>query len=200
MRRSRWAAVSLIAGIGIVVAVAAAADAAAKPAYFRYPDLNGDRIVFSAEADLWVAPAAGGAARRLTTHPGTEYYPKFSPDGTRIAFTGEYDGNPDVYVIPSEGGEPRRITWLPGPDQVIGWTPDGKKVIFRRPDEPPRSEMALYKGVHGVAPFVPEVISRKRSSRVGRSTRRSTSGSARSSSQASSALTDRPGFSERYAA
>jgi tricorn protease len=144
MRRSRWAAVCLFAGIGAVVAAAAAADAAAKPAYFRYPDLNGDRLVFSAEADLWVAAASGGAARRLTTHPGTEYFPKFSPDGTKIAFTGEYDGNPDVYVIPSEGGEPRRITWLPGPDQVIGWTPDGKKIIFRRPDEPPRSEMALY--------------------------------------------------------
>jgi tricorn protease len=143
MRRSGWLAVCLIVGTGLL-AVAGASAAAASPAYFRYPDVHGDRVVFSAEADLWVAPATGGMARRLTTHPGTEYFPKFSPDGSRIAFTGEYDGNRDVYVIPADGGEPRRLTWRPGPDEVIGWTPDGKRILFRSASESPLGEWELY--------------------------------------------------------
>ena len=127
---------------GIVLALAAIAWAGqglAAPGYFRYPDINGDRIVFAAEGDLWTVPDTGGVARRLTTHPGTEYFPRFSPDGSKIAFTGEYDGNQDVFVMPAEGGEPMRLTWHPGPDQVVGWTPDGKKVLFRSRAENPQA-------------------------------------------------------------
>ena len=72
----------------------------------------------------------GGDARRLTTGTGVETYPSFSPDGTMIAFTGEYDGNPDVYVMPATGGVPKRLTYHPGADSVVGWTPDGKSVLF----------------------------------------------------------------------
>ena len=97
----------------------------------RYPDISRDQVVFVYAGDLWIVPRAGGQARRLTAHPGDELYPKFSPDGRWIAFTGEYDGNADVYVIPSEGGEPRRLTYHPASDGVLGWTPDGKKVLFR---------------------------------------------------------------------
>ena len=56
-------------------------------------------------------PLAGGEARRLTSHIGYEIFPRFSPDGKTIAFTGEYDGNREVYVIPAEGGKPRRLTY-----------------------------------------------------------------------------------------
>ncbi|MFH1469212.1 MAG: hypothetical protein ABIO70_32790 [Pseudomonadota bacterium] len=105
--------------------------AAASPGYLRYPDLHGDTLVFTAEDDLWVAPAAGGPARRLTTHAGAERYAKVSPDGTRVAFTGAYDGNEDVYVMPLAGGEPRRLTWHPYGDEVLGWWPGGEKVLFR---------------------------------------------------------------------
>ena len=56
--------------------------------------------------------------------------PHLSPDGTLVAFAGEYDGNVDVYVVPVAGGEPRRLTWHPGRDIPRGWTPDGKRVIF----------------------------------------------------------------------
>jgi tricorn protease len=72
----------------------------------------------------------GGEARRLTTGIGLETDPVFSPDGSRIAFTGEYDGNFDVYVMPSEGGQPKRLTYHPGIDIAVGWTPDGKSVLF----------------------------------------------------------------------
>jgi tricorn protease len=97
----------------------------------RYPDVWKDQVVFVYAGDLWISKTAGGEARRLTAHPGDELFPKFSPDGKWIAFTGEYDGNSDVYVIPSEGGEPRRLTYHPSNDMVLGWSRDGKKVLFR---------------------------------------------------------------------
>src|SRR6266478_3520403 len=97
----------------------------------RFADISKDKTDFVYAGDLWIAAREGGAARRLTSHVGDELYPKFSPDGKWIAFTGEYDGNPDVYVSPAEGGEPRRLTFHPSNDIVLGWTPDGKNILFR---------------------------------------------------------------------
>lgn len=100
------------------------------PLLAQKPALNSTHVVFVFAGDLWRVPREGGAARRLTTGPGNETSPVFSPDGAYIAFTGEYDGNVDVYVIPAEGGVPRRVTWHPYPDNVLGWTPDGKNILF----------------------------------------------------------------------
>src|SRR3970282_684715 len=97
----------------------------------RFPDISREAVAFVYAGDLWTVPRAGGAGRRVTAHPGDGLYPKFSPDGKWIAFTGEYDGNADVFVIPSNGGEPRRLTFHPGSDLVLGWTPDSTKVLFR---------------------------------------------------------------------
>ncbi|HYG82877.1 MAG TPA: DPP IV N-terminal domain-containing protein, partial [Pyrinomonadaceae bacterium] len=97
----------------------------------RYPDVHGDRVVFTYAGDLWSSARAGGQARRLTSHPGVESFAKFSPDGRWLAFTSDYDGNTDVYVMPSEGGEPRRLTYHPAADQVLDWTPDSARVLFR---------------------------------------------------------------------
>ncbi len=63
----------------------------------RFPDIHGDRVVFTYGGDLWTAPATGGSAIRLTAHPGVEVFAKFSPDGKWIAFTGQYDGDEQVY-------------------------------------------------------------------------------------------------------
>ncbi len=97
----------------------------------RYPDIHGDRIVFTYAGNLWTVPAGGGEARRLTSSLGFQTEPKFSPDGKHIAFSGNYDGNNDIYVITATGGEPRRLTWHPGRDRVIDWQPDGKAVRFQ---------------------------------------------------------------------
>jgi len=96
----------------------------------RFPDIHGDTIVFVCGEDIWSVPAQGGTAVRLTIHDGQERYPKFSPDGSLIAFTGEYDGNADVYVMNREGGDIRRLTFHPGADRVIGWHPAKNKVMF----------------------------------------------------------------------
>jgi tricorn protease len=92
----------------------------------RYPEIRGDVVVFTYAADLWVADRRGGAARRLTTHPGEERRARISPDGSQIAFIASYDGNTDLYVMPAGGGSPRRLTFDPNAEGMVGWTPDGK--------------------------------------------------------------------------
>jgi len=97
----------------------------------RQPDIQGDRIVFVYAGDLWTVARSGGVAARLTTHEGLERFPKFSPDGRTIAFSGEYDGNFDAFTVPVEGGEPTRLTWHPDVDQVAEWFPDGRAILLR---------------------------------------------------------------------
>ncbi len=104
-----------------------------QPLILQKPALSKTQIVFSYAGDLWSVSRDGGEARRLTTGAGVETDPAFSPDGSLIAFTGEYDGNQDVYVMPAEGGVPRRLTYHPGADTALGWTLDGKRVLFRSP-------------------------------------------------------------------
>jgi len=111
----------------LLPAAAAAADDAR---LLRMPDVSADHVAFVFADDVWVAPRDGGEARRLTTFPGSETWPRFSPDGSLVAFSGEYDGNVDVYVVSVHGGEPRRLTWHPGRDDARGWTPDGRAVLF----------------------------------------------------------------------
>lgn len=97
----------------------------------RHPDIHENRIVFSYGGDLWVVTSEGGVARQLTRSPGNEMFPKFSPDGKQIAFSGQFEGNTEVYVMPSEGGEAKRLTTHPLGDAVLDWTPDGRNIIFR---------------------------------------------------------------------
>jgi tricorn protease len=103
---------------------------AEKPLLLRHPTISRSQIVFTFAGDLWSVSRDGGSAIRLTTGAGAETDPIFSPDGSEIAFTGEYDGNIDVFVMPAAGGTPRRLTYHPAADHAIGWTPDGKNVIF----------------------------------------------------------------------
>ena len=97
----------------------------------RQPDIQGNRIVFVYAGDLWTVARAGGVAERITSSDGQEVWPKLSPDGKTIAFTGEYDGNFDAFRMPVEGGTPQRLTWHPSLDQVAEWYPDGKSILIR---------------------------------------------------------------------
>ena len=117
--------------LSIVAFDPAAAHAADKPHIFQRPALSRERIAFGYAGDLWTVPREGGRATRLTTGVGIETAPVFSPDGSTLAFTGEYDGNTDVFTIPAKGGVPFRVTYHPAADFAVGWTPDGKQIIFR---------------------------------------------------------------------
>ena len=96
----------------------------------RYPDVSATQIAFVYAGDIWVAPKAGGDAMRLSSPRGEESFPRFSPDGSQIAFTGNYDGNEDIYVIPATGGLPKRLTFHGAPDRMLEWYPDGKSILF----------------------------------------------------------------------
>jgi tricorn protease len=107
----------------------------------RFPDIYKDKIAFMYGGDLWLASSSGGVARRITSDPGRELFPKFSPDGKWIAFTGQYDGNFNVYLMPAEGGQPRQLTFYQGAaqpltermgihNQVVAWFPDSKRILF----------------------------------------------------------------------
>lgn len=110
----------------------------------RFPATNGSDIVFSFAGDLYTVPFNGGTAVRLTAfRNGYEAFARFSPDGNKIAFTGQYDGNSEVYVMNKNGGEPKRISFTAtnsrddmgdrmGPNNIVmSWTPDGKGIVFR---------------------------------------------------------------------
>src|SRR5256885_312439 len=135
LRHAKQALLALFAALFLVCSVQA------QTKLLRFPDVHGDKVVFTYGGDLWLASTSGGSATRLTAHPGLELFAKFSPDGKWIAFTGQYDGDEQVYVIPVGGGVPKQLTFYParGPltprwgydNQVYGWTPDGKSVIFR---------------------------------------------------------------------
>jgi tricorn protease len=102
-----------------------------RPLLMQSPTVSKTEIAFAYGGDIWIASRNGGDARRLVTGTGLESGPIFSPDGSMIAYTGDYDGNQDVYVVPATGGDPRRLTFHPATDVALGWTPDGKNVIFR---------------------------------------------------------------------
>ena len=97
----------------------------------RFPDVSKDEIVFVYAGDLWIVAKQGGTARRLSSPKGQEMLPKFSPDGSLIAFSGNYDGNTDIYVVSAQGGAPSRLTHHPDTDMVVEWYPDGKNILYR---------------------------------------------------------------------
>jgi len=114
--------------LGLVAAGGARAQIDAR--MLQNPDVSSDKIVFAYAGDLWVVPKEGGTAHRLSSPPGQEIFPRFSPDGSRIAYSAEYDGNFDVYMIPSGGGLPVRVTNHGMPDRLLDWTPDGSKLLY----------------------------------------------------------------------
>src|SRR5439155_75766 len=129
-----------------LLALTSNAARGAEAGYYRFPTIHDDQIVFTCEGDLWKVSSAGGNASRLTSHPGAEVLPHFSPDGKWIAFTGDYFAVGDVYIIPSDGGEPKRLTFNPTVENVVGWTPDSQYVLFRARLRTGRdSEDILYK-------------------------------------------------------
>ncbi|MDD3876028.1 MAG: PDZ domain-containing protein [Bacteroidales bacterium] len=109
----------------------------------RFPTIHGNQIVFSYAGNLYNVSKSGGIARRLTSDIGYEMFPRYSPDGSMIAFTGQYDGNTEVFVMPATGGSPTRLTFTAtlrrdeisdrmGPNNIVmGWTPDGNYIIYR---------------------------------------------------------------------
>lgn len=119
-------ALTLTATLAVVPPAAAQVDAR----MLRFPDVSGELISFVYAGDIWVVPKEGGVAQRLSTPAGEEQFPRFSPDGSRLGFSANYDGNVDVYVVPARGGQVQRITHHPMADRMLDWYPDGRSILF----------------------------------------------------------------------
>ncbi|KAB2907358.1 MAG: PDZ domain-containing protein [Ignavibacteriales bacterium] len=126
----------------LIVFLGAAALHAQEARLLRFPNISGDKIVFSYAGDLYLVGSNGGTARKITSHEGYEMFARFSPDGKNIAFTGQYDGNTEVYLIPAEGGVPKRLTYTAtldrddlsdrmGPNNIVMAWRDNNTIMFR---------------------------------------------------------------------
>ncbi len=110
----------------------AGADFTPNPALLRFPDISASHIAFVYAGDIYIAPRSGENPLRaypLTTIPGVEgtpIGPRFSPDGTMLAYSANYDGNRDLYTIAVSGGAPTRCTFHPDSEALWDWTPDGR--------------------------------------------------------------------------
>ena len=96
----------------------------------QFPDVSKTHITFSYGGNIWVVEKEGGVAYKLTNADGMELFPKFSPDGKQISFSGNYDGNIDIYTIPAMGGIAKRLTYHGMMDRIVDWYPDGKSILF----------------------------------------------------------------------
>ena len=121
----------------------------------RFPHAHAGKVTFVKGGDVWIAALDDGIARRLTSFDdGFEVMPRISPDGSLVAFSGEYSGNRQVWVVPSDGGTPRQLTWYPdvGPMPPRGgydnlpydWTPDGRFVLTKSNRTPYGQRVARY--------------------------------------------------------
>jgi tricorn protease len=133
----------VVLSLVLFLALSAAAADTEEARVLRFPAISEDTIVFGCAGDLYLVPASGGLARKITSDVGYEMFGRFSPDGKTLAFTAEYDGSREVYVMPAQGGQPRRVTYTAtvnrddvsdrmGPNNIVmGWQPDGRHIIFR---------------------------------------------------------------------
>ena len=110
---------------------ASASDGSSERPLIMQPEISpdGTRIAFSYQGDIWTMSTSGTNPNRLTIHEGYESSPKWSKDGSSIAFSSDRFGNDDVFVMPSEGGRPDRLTYHSAPDRVLGFSNDNQ-VLF----------------------------------------------------------------------
>ena len=109
----------------------------------RFPATNGSQVAFTYAGQLYTVSKDGGVARRLTSAPGYTSFPRYSADGTQLAYTSHYDGNTEVYVMPADGGTPKRLTTSAtiarddvsdrmGPNNIVmAWQNTKPQVLFR---------------------------------------------------------------------
>jgi tricorn protease len=105
--------------------------------YLRFPHVNGDLLTFAADNDIWLAPAGGGRAARVSSDHAPVSCPRLSPDGALLAWTSCRDGAPEVWLAEVEAGRARRLTyWGDDSTKVVGWTPAGEVLAVTAAGQP----------------------------------------------------------------
>ncbi|PKP95276.1 MAG: peptidase S41 [Alphaproteobacteria bacterium HGW-Alphaproteobacteria-14] len=150
--KHRWIAAAVLTTSALAAPIVHAQETETK--LLRDPALSDSALAFVYAGDIWIAATDGSNPVRLTSHPADERDPIFSPDGTKIAYTANYDGNADVFVIDVRGGEPQRLTWHPGDDTAVDWAPGGTKVaiVSARERRSGRSGQLYHVGLDGGLP------------------------------------------------
>jgi tricorn protease len=106
-------------------------------AYLRYPHIHGDLLAFVAGEEVWLAPVSGGRAWPLTADGAPVSYPRFSPDGTKVAWTNSRDGGPEIHLAGTDGSDPTRLTyWGVQETTMSGWTPSGEVLAVSAAGQP----------------------------------------------------------------
>ena len=98
----------------------------------RFPSISpdGERIVFSWHGDLWMVPASGGEAHRLTNHAGLDTHSAWSPDGSTIAFESNRSGFWNLHVMDADGSALRQVTHEDQSCSLAGFSADGRSLTF----------------------------------------------------------------------
>ncbi len=134
MNRSRPLApwFGLVATLALFSIAGDSALTADRALWLRYPAISpdGKTIAFEYRGNLWKVSSEGGVATPLTVGDSYNSMPVWSPDGSKIAFASDRNGNLDVYVMPSEGGQATRLTYHSADEIPTSFTPDGKSVLF----------------------------------------------------------------------
>ena len=106
--------------------------------YLRFPHVQGDLLTFIAEDDVWLAPASGGRAWRLSADQAEAAWPRFARDGASVAWVSWRDGPAEVYLASTDGAAPgRRLTYWGEPAATVaGWTPDGEIIALTASGQP----------------------------------------------------------------
>ena len=101
--------------------------------YLRQPSLSpdGSKIAFCYAGDIWIVPAAGGEASRITSHASNDSHPIFSPDGTQLAFASQRTGGGNIYTISLQSNQPpKRLTYHDESVPPACWSSDGQWLYF----------------------------------------------------------------------
>src|ERR1043166_4984684 len=115
------------------------------PRLMQQPAVSRTHVAFVYDGQVWVVPRGGTTARRVTDSKGRKFDPRFSPDGTRLAFaSGEYADALNLYTVPVGGGAMSRVTYIPGHQILCQWTGDDRLLFYTNSQSFVNGEMELF--------------------------------------------------------